>query len=94
MDILPKPKERKQRKRIVKRKTNRIMKIIKKHCKKSDSWLYCCFVAHDGFGLKPRLKISFIDRSGLYFYFLFTFWRFEIYRCRVKKVTDNDKRSI
>jgi hypothetical protein len=94
MDILPKPKERKQRKRIVKRKTNRIMKIIKKHCKKSDSWLYCCFVAHDGFGLKPRLKISFINRSGLYFYFLFTFWRFEIYRCRVKKVTDNDKRSI
>jgi hypothetical protein len=94
MDILPKSKERKQRKRIVKRKTNRIMKIIKKHCKKSDSWLYCCFVAHDGFGLKPRLKISFIDRSGLYFYFLFTFWRFEIYRCRVKKITGNDRRSI
>lgn len=70
------------------------MKIIKKHFKKSDSWLYCYFVAHDGFGLKPRIKISFIDRSGLYFYFLFTFWRFEIYRCRVKKTTDYDKRSV
>ena len=70
------------------------MKIIRKHFKKSDSWLHCYFVAHDGFGLKPKLKISFIDRSGLYFYFLFTFWRFEIYRCRVKKITDNDRRSI
>ena len=70
------------------------MEIIRKYFKKSDSWLHCYFVAHDGFGLKPRLKISFIDRSGLYFYFLFTFWRFEIYRCKVKKITDYDKRSI
>lgn len=43
------------------------MKIIKKYYKKSNSWLHCDFVAHDGFGLKPRLKIRFIDRSGLYF---------------------------
>ena len=67
------------------------MKIIKKYCKKSNSWLHFDFVAHDGFGLKPRLKIRFIDRSGLYFYFLFTFWRFEIYRVEPKKIINYEQ---
>ena len=54
------------------------MKLYRHHFKKSDSWMWMYWVRHDGFGFCPYLIVNKIDK-GIYFYFLFTWWRFEWY---------------
>ncbi len=58
------------------------MHLHKQHYfKKSDSFLHFYFVRHDGHGLMPKFDFrKVIDK--LYFYFKFTWWRFEIYQVR------------
>lgn len=58
------------------------MKLFKHYFKKRDSYMWMYWVNHNGFGLKPRLRINFVDKSGLYFYFLFTWWKLEWYWVR------------
>lgn len=60
------------------------MQIFKAHFKKSDSWMYCCWVKHNGFGLKPRLRIN-KTFQGIPFYFLFTWWKLEWYWAKSRK---------
>ena len=53
------------------------MHLFKKHFKFNDSWMWCNWVAHDGFG-KPKLGINCI-KQGLQFYFIFTCYKFQWY---------------
>ena len=69
------------------------MKLLKHHFKKSDSWMWMYWVRHDGFGLRPRLKVNWTDRGGLFFYFLFTWWKLEWYRVKPKKYDKHPVRS-
>ena len=55
------------------------MRLFKYYFKKSDSNMWAYWVAHDGFGLRPRLKVNYTDIGGIYFYFIFTWWKFEWY---------------
>lgn len=52
-----------------------------KHFKKSDSYMHIYWVRHNGFGFKPKLSINKAD-NGIYFIFVFTWWRFHWYWCR------------
>lgn len=51
------------------------------HFKKTDSYLWLTMVAHDGFGMRPRLAIRKRDHDQ-YFYFQFSWWRFHFYWVR------------
>lgn len=69
------------------------MKLLKHHFKKSDSWMWMYWVRHNGFGLRPRLKVNWTDRGGMYFYFLFTWWKFEWYCAKSKRIKRNYGRT-
>ena len=55
------------------------MMLFHVHFKKDNSNMWCCWVRHRGFGLKPRLRTNF-EENTLHFYFLFTWWKLEWYR--------------
>ena len=59
------------------------MKIFKKHFKKSDSYMHCDWVKHDGYGLLPRLVVN--KNESVYIYFLFTWWKLNWYWVKERK---------
>ena len=69
------------------------MRLFKHYFKKSESWMHIYWVRHDGFGLLQRLKVNYTDRGGLFFYFLFTWWKLEWYRVKTKKAEKHHVRS-
>lgn len=52
------------------------MKIYYKHTKRGNLWIN--WVNHNGFGLKPRLKINW-TYNGILFRFIFEWWKLEAY---------------
>ena len=59
------------------------MKRLHKHFyfKRTDSYMWIDWVAHNGFGLLPTLKIN-TTFQGVNFYFLFMWWKFQWYWAR------------
>ena len=53
------------------------MIIFKHYYQRSDSWMWMYWERHDGFGLCPLLKVNYADHRGVYFYFLFTWWKLQ-----------------
>lgn len=68
------------------------MNLIKKHFKKTDSWMYVTWVRHDGFGLIPRLRVN-ADDGSIYEYFDFTWWRLHCYWVKGSKKKEHMVRT-
>ena len=66
------------------------MNLIKKHFKKTDSWMYFTWVRHDGFGLVPRLHVN-VDDGSVYHYFDFTWWKLHSYWVKMSKKRTHGK---
>lgn len=52
------------------------MKLYYKHTKLGNLWIY--WVAHNGFGLRPRLSVNKVI-NGVHFRFNFTWYKLEAY---------------
>lgn len=67
------------------------MHLFKKHFEFNDSWMWCDWVAHNGFG-RPRLSVNCI-KQGLCFYFYFTCYKLQWYWVKPKNISYESKRT-